>query len=183
VAENSRLPAGGTCGRTYPDFVHPDDLDSTIQAVALLNSNTPVERFVSRFRAGDGSYRWLEWQAFPVGGKIYAAAHDISAAVEREQALKRSSTIYAVLGSINEAIVRVTSPEILLQQCCDIAVHRGGFLLAWIGLVDAGGGSGDVPCRQRPGIPAAHQYQPARRYFDPWADRPRNGRRECVMLQ
>ena len=47
---------------------------------------------------------------------------------------------YAVLSGINQLIVRERDPETLLRTACTIAVERGGFLMAWIGLVDAEGG-------------------------------------------
>ena len=46
---------------------------------------------------------------------------------------------YAVLSGINQLIVRERDPETLLRAACSIAVEKGGFLMAWIGLVDADG--------------------------------------------
>jgi PAS domain S-box-containing protein len=43
---------------------------------------------------------------------------------------------YAVLTGINKLIVRERDPATLLQNACAIAVCTGGFVLAWIGLVD-----------------------------------------------
>lgn len=50
--------------------------------------------------------------------------------------IKRLNRIYAVLGGINSAIIRIRNRDELLQEACDIAVRAGEFRLVWIGLVD-----------------------------------------------
>jgi PAS domain S-box-containing protein len=61
---------------------------------------------------------------------------------EREQAegrLQRLNSLYAVLSETDQAIIRVTDRESLYLEFCRIAVEHGGFLLAWIGLLDEQG--------------------------------------------
>ncbi len=65
------------------------------------------------------------------------SAHRTTALKER-QILKISRT-YSVLSDINQAIVRMQDPRELLPKVCQIAVDRGDFLLAWIGVPDAEG--------------------------------------------
>ena len=48
------------------------------------------------------------------------------------------SRIQAVLSGINSAIVRVRERRELLRESCRIAVQRGGFRMAWIGLAEPG---------------------------------------------
>jgi PAS domain S-box-containing protein len=38
-----------------------------------------------------------------------------------------------VLSSVNQAMLRATAEEALLQQVCDIAVHEGGYQMVWVG--------------------------------------------------
>lgn len=62
---------------------------------------------------------------------------------ERERAeagLRRLNRLYAALSEIDQAIVRVADRETLFRDFCRIAVEHGGFLLAWVGLVDEGSG-------------------------------------------
>jgi len=75
-------------GRNFLEFVHPGDLDSTVQAIGRLADHQVVLNFVNRYRHRDGSWRWLEWRSFPEGRLIYAAARDITGrkAMEEEQA-------------------------------------------------------------------------------------------------
>ncbi|HZA36203.1 MAG TPA: response regulator [Vicinamibacterales bacterium] len=71
-------------------FVHPDDRAATVNAFSSLSQGAPVVNFENRYRAGDGSYKWLEWASAPVPeqGIIYAAARDVTDRTLAEQALK-----------------------------------------------------------------------------------------------
>lgn len=58
--------------------------------------------------------------------------------IER-QLLKRISKlnrIYSIISDTNQAIVRIREKKLLFKQACKIAVEDGGFVLAWIGLLD-----------------------------------------------
>jgi PAS domain S-box-containing protein len=76
-------------GRRFLDFVHPDDLQSTLAALAELAAQREVLNFVNRYRHRDGSYRWIEWRSYPAGELIYAAARDITDQKEAEETLAR----------------------------------------------------------------------------------------------
>lgn len=62
----------------FLDFVHPDDLDATLQAMKELDKQQTVFRFVNRYRTLSNTYRFIEWHSVPVGSTIYAAARDIT---------------------------------------------------------------------------------------------------------
>ena len=47
------------------DFVHPEDLAKTQEAVSALKSQQKLIRFENRYPCKDGTYRWLEWTATP----------------------------------------------------------------------------------------------------------------------
>jgi PAS domain S-box-containing protein len=64
--------------KRFLDFVHPDDLLRTQEAVSSLSSQQKVIYFKNRYRSKDGTYRWLEWSAAPAGNLIYAAARDVT---------------------------------------------------------------------------------------------------------
>lgn len=67
--------------RPFTDFVHPDDLEPTLSAIAeQTEANRPVLNFVNRYRCKDGSYRWLEWasQPIPKTRELQAIARDIT---------------------------------------------------------------------------------------------------------
>lgn len=59
------------------DFVHPDDIDATAEAIKLLNSHVKIEGFENRYICKDGSTRRLEWKALPQpDGLFFASARD-----------------------------------------------------------------------------------------------------------
>ncbi|MEO8360815.1 MAG: EAL domain-containing protein [Vicinamibacteria bacterium] len=63
-------------------------------------------------------------------------SHDVTERRHAEARIKRLNRVSAVLSRINGLIVRVATREELFRGACDIAVKEGGFVLAWIGLLD-----------------------------------------------
>jgi diguanylate cyclase (GGDEF)-like protein/PAS domain S-box-containing protein len=65
--------------RPFAEFVHPDDLDATsARASALDEAPGEVVNFENRYRAKDGSWRWLLWSARSDEHRKYAVARDIT---------------------------------------------------------------------------------------------------------
>ncbi|MCU7865578.1 MAG: EAL domain-containing protein [Candidatus Thiodiazotropha sp. (ex Lucinoma borealis)] len=56
---------------------------------------------------------------------------------KREQAVNRQKGLYAALSQTSKTILRNSSPQVLFERVCDIAVTFGGFNAAWIGEVNA----------------------------------------------
>ena len=71
--------------RRFLEFVHPDDVAGTMDAIATLASQREVINFVNRYRCKEGSYRWIEWRSAPAGSIIYAAARDITDRIKAEE--------------------------------------------------------------------------------------------------
>lgn len=67
----------------FRQLVHPDDLAATEAELARLAQGERTRGFENRYRAKDGSYRWLSWTAVPEGGLNYSAARDITQQKER----------------------------------------------------------------------------------------------------
>ena len=76
--------------KRFLDFVHPDDLDRTREAVSALASQKKGFSFENRYRCKDGTYRWLEWNSSPAGKLIFAAARDITERKQAEEALQKA---------------------------------------------------------------------------------------------
>jgi two-component system sensor histidine kinase/response regulator len=64
----------------FLDFVHPDDRPPTQEAMRALESGARVIDFENRYRARDGSYRWLQWSVAPLleQSVLYGAARDVT---------------------------------------------------------------------------------------------------------
>lgn len=72
--------------RPFKEFIHPDDLESTmVRALALDEHPGEVVDFENRYRAKDGSYRWLLWRARSDDTRKYAVARDITDRKRLEQ--------------------------------------------------------------------------------------------------
>jgi PAS domain S-box-containing protein len=76
-------------GKRFLDFVHPDDLEGTLDSVSALDEQRSILNFENRYRAKDGSYRWIEWRSQPHGRLIYAAARDVTERKLIEEDLQR----------------------------------------------------------------------------------------------
>jgi two-component system, sensor histidine kinase and response regulator len=83
-------------------FVHPDDRANTIAEYEKLAAGADTISFENRYRAKDGSYKWMLWNAkpFPEDQLIFAAARDIT---ERKQAEERMQQLKEEAESANQA--------------------------------------------------------------------------------
>jgi PAS domain S-box-containing protein len=71
-------------GCYFIDLVHPDDKEITIETLSRQRTQTDTVRgFENRYRARDGTYRWIEWRSTRIGELIYGVARDIT---ERKKA-------------------------------------------------------------------------------------------------
>ncbi|SMB87902.1 PAS domain S-box-containing protein/diguanylate cyclase (GGDEF) domain-containing protein [Desulfonispora thiosulfatigenes DSM 11270] len=72
------------------DFIHPEDIEPTMNALEKLGNNKQVFNFINRYRRQDGTYRYIEWRSQPDGELIYAAARDITDRKKMEDTLRES---------------------------------------------------------------------------------------------
>jgi PAS domain S-box-containing protein len=76
----------------YGDLIHPDDVNATKHAVLQQQAGASVLSFENRYRAQDGSYRWMQWNSRPIPERqlIFAAARDVTAEKLATEELQRS---------------------------------------------------------------------------------------------
>ncbi|OLP52479.1 hypothetical protein BJF92_02565 [Rhizobium rhizosphaerae] len=77
-------------GRSFLDFIHPDDLAATMAETERLSEGATVFTFLNRYRAADGSYRRFSWTAVPDENYIHAVGRDVTAEVEAAENLRRT---------------------------------------------------------------------------------------------
>jgi PAS domain S-box-containing protein len=77
-------------GKTFLEFVHPDDIDATLAEIAKLDAGQTTFRFENRYRRKDDRYRVLSWTAVPEGGFLHGVARDVTAEREASEALQRT---------------------------------------------------------------------------------------------
>jgi PAS domain S-box-containing protein len=113
-------------GSRFLDYVHPDDVESTLGAIAQLSAQQSIASFVNRYRCQDGSYRYLEWRSFPMESLIYAAARDITERVVLEQALRSSES--QLSGILNGAEASITGFRYSDDGTWETVYHSPGCL-------------------------------------------------------
>lgn len=88
-------------GMQITDFVHPEDLASTLEAVRQINSGKALPYFINRYRTKSGEYRYLQWKSNPFPPYIIASARDISEAFSLSISLEKEYITDALTGAAN----------------------------------------------------------------------------------
>ncbi len=95
-------------GLKFLEFVHPDDIQLTLDAMANLSKGEDVLNFTNRYRSKNGSYRYIEWRSHPKGNLIYAAARDITERIRAEEKLQYNLTFQKIVSDITSKFVKTT---------------------------------------------------------------------------
>jgi PAS domain S-box-containing protein len=105
--------------RPYLEFVHPDDVAPTMGAASKASGGRTVLEFRNRYRAKDGSYRWLAWNAFPSPEDqlIYAVARDVTDLKRRED---HQAAAYGVSRVLATAMTLDTAAREILKVVCSV---------------------------------------------------------------
>jgi PAS domain S-box-containing protein len=138
--------------RPFVDFVHPEDLAATREAVGQLARHKELVNFPNRYRCKDGSYRWIEWRSVNVGGRIYAAARDITWRKRQEAERLSHLRFFECMDRVNRAIQGASDLEQMMQSVLDVTLAAFDCDRAWLLFpADPGAPSWRVPMeRSRP---------------------------------
>lgn len=98
---------------SFIEFVHPADQEATLHEMAKLLQGIPTTAFENRYRARDGSYRWLLWSAsyVPEEGSIYAVANDITDRKQVESELRINWEHEKELSELKSRFIAMVSHE------------------------------------------------------------------------
>ena len=77
-------------GKTSQWLLHPDDREKTREETKQLAAGKVTQRFETRFRHKDGSYRWVSWKAVQDQERIYAMARDVTELKDAEDTLRKA---------------------------------------------------------------------------------------------
>ena len=95
----------------FIEFIHPDDIKSTLQEIEKLKKGVNTINFMNRYRKKDGSYIWLEWTTSPnvLTGKLYSIARDITQKKINENIIKKKTEELVQINNELEQYVYVTT--------------------------------------------------------------------------
>ena len=94
-------------GTPYISYVHPDDVEETIALSTQLSyGRNKVAGFENRYRAADGSYRWLRWSSTTdhARGHVYATARDVTETKKLETELRDLAQIDSLTALFNRRV-------------------------------------------------------------------------------
>ncbi len=128
-------------GRSFLEFVHPDDVEATLEAMARLEAQEDILSFVNRYRCKDGSYQWIEWRARPQGEIIYSVARVVTDKRRAEEALLKLNTeldrqikeravvdafTYSVSHDLRAPLRRIAGFSEMLKEECELELSESG---------------------------------------------------------
>jgi PAS domain S-box-containing protein len=101
---------------SFLQFIHPDDIASTIAEVEKLSRGEPTIYFENRYRCKDSSYKRLAWTSMPdlEHGLMYAVARDMTEHKRTEQTLRESEERYRLI--FNEMVSGFALHEVICDK-------------------------------------------------------------------
>jgi PAS domain S-box-containing protein len=104
--------------RPWTDFVHCEDINSSIAETESLFSGNKTLSFENRYRHKNGSYRWLLWraQAYPEERLIYGAAVDITERKRAEDVLQATNERLKLLSETTSELLSNENSQSLLES-------------------------------------------------------------------
>lgn len=129
--------------QTYDAFlqhVHPDDRATIDNALTASLAQTTPCTTEHRILLGDGRIkvveeRWLvEHDSDGRPTRAIGTCRDITEQKAAERRIQHLNRVYAVLSETDHMIVREKDPASMLAAACRIAVEKGLFKMAWVGL-------------------------------------------------
>ncbi|MFA6942177.1 MAG: PAS domain S-box protein, partial [Clostridiaceae bacterium] len=95
-------------GKKFLHFIHPEDIEKTINIMSKLKNQEQVINFVNRYRCMDGTFKYIEWRSQPDGKFVYAAARDITQRKLAEDDLYIQKEKYqTTLFSIGDGVISI----------------------------------------------------------------------------
>jgi PAS domain S-box-containing protein len=121
-------------------YLHPDESVARIREIVdegklILGEEISLQT---------GKVLLRDFVPLTVDGKSYGrlwVQTDITENKRTEERIRRLNRVYSVLSDINETIVRVKDSQAMLEAACRIAVEKGKFRMAWIGMADPATGA------------------------------------------
>jgi PAS domain S-box-containing protein len=103
-------------------YSHPEEISS--DEIELADGRC-FDRYTAPVRGKAGSYYGRTW--------IF---HDITERRKASKRIEQQNRVYRLLSDTNQTIMREKDTSSMLEAVCRIAVEKGGFRMAWLGIID-----------------------------------------------
>lgn len=100
-------------GHNILEFIHPEDIESTIESLKQLKEGIKVNSFVNRYIGVDEQVHYIEWRANSYENLIYAAARDITERIEYENTILEISNRDSLTNTYNRRYFYDRGAEII----------------------------------------------------------------------
>ena len=121
-------------GARFLNFVHPEDMQATLDATAILAKQEAIVDFVNRYRHQNGSYRYIDWRVQPYGTMLFAAARDITDRIKQEEEMRTNLKIKAAHLELMQ--LKNISLQELLDKSLEEIIALTGSQIGYIFLYD-----------------------------------------------
>ena len=99
----------------FLNFVHPEDIAMTVREADLASQSKSTDGFCNRYRAKDGTYRWIEWSdTTNHNGVMYCSARDVTQRkLEQELLIAEQERLHVTLQSIGDGVITTNTDGII----------------------------------------------------------------------
>ena len=133
------LSSSECIGRSCHTLQHASNVHSNDCVVCqAIKLNQPIENHTFYNPSNE---QWYEVALSPVtssnrtSGMVHVRRNITEAKLAQER-FETMNRLYTVLSHSNKAIIGADSREEMFQRICDIAITYGGFLMAWVGVIN-----------------------------------------------
>ncbi|GAG03787.1 unnamed protein product, partial [marine sediment metagenome] len=135
--------ASDLVGRSFAEFVHPDDLQYASEGfLNVLSGNSTTGEY--RLLTKSGEIRWMRTSNRPMfkENRVIGATGVLTDITERKRAEERIehlNTVLRAIRNVNQLIAGEKDSKRLIKGACNELVETRGYFNAWIAMLDESG--------------------------------------------
>lgn len=131
------------------EMIHPEDRerhDAYKEQLIAAKPGEVIEPFEYRVSRPNGETAHMlvlveiQFNSQGESERCFGTVQDVTERKLAERRIQRLNRTYAVLSDINQMIVHERDRQVILNSACRTAMEKGGFRMAWIGMVNAESG-------------------------------------------
>lgn len=115
--------------RSFLEFVHPEDKNSSLQALAALAQGESLSNFTNRYIIKSGDVKWIEWTCIPEleTGMVYTIGRDVTEFTTKKKLLERNAQKYRGPFEKNQGIISIHDDEGNFLDVNEAGLQASGF--------------------------------------------------------